>query len=194
MARSGGDWGIVGVSLVGPTQRDRLAPQDFAYTALELGPGYEKPQVIDVVQAVLVARERTRRRWSRRWRDPGVRIVSADGDREGSCHEPSTGRPNREKPDIVHDLENPREPRRAPGDDRRGLGARRAAGGRAVHGDSLRQPARGRPVVRDVVIAFAGRDPGHADWIAAEGAFPSTMVDRIVPATKEEDIWRGWRS
>ena len=57
MARSGGDWGIVGVSLVSPTQRDRLAPQDFAYTALELGPGYEKPQVIDVVQDVLVARE-----------------------------------------------------------------------------------------------------------------------------------------
>ena len=39
MARSDGDWGIVGVSLVHPTQRDRLAPQGFAYTALELGPG-----------------------------------------------------------------------------------------------------------------------------------------------------------
>ena len=34
------------------------------------------------------------------------------------------------------------------------------------------------------------RDAGLADWIAAEGAFPSTMVDRIVPATKEEDIAR----
>ena len=25
------------------------------------------------------------------------------------------------------------------------------------------------------------------DWIAAEGRFPSTMVDRIVPATKRSD-------
>jgi fructuronate reductase len=33
-------------------------------------------------------------------------------------------------------------------------------------------------------------DPTLADWIAAQGAFPSTMVDRIVPATKPEDIER----
>ena len=57
MAKSGGDWGIVGVSLVRPDQRDRLAPQGFAYTALELGPDGETPQVVDVVQDVLVAPE-----------------------------------------------------------------------------------------------------------------------------------------
>src|SRR3546814_6898094 len=31
-------------------------------------------------------------------------------------------------------------------------------------------------------------DAGLADWIAAEGAFPQTMVDRIVPATTPEDV------
>ena len=30
--------------------------------------------------------------------------------------------------------------------------------------------------------------PSLADWIAAEGAFPQTMVDRIVPATTPDDI------
>ena len=33
-------------------------------------------------------------------------------------------------------------------------------------------------------------DPALADWIETEGAFPATMVDRIVPATKPEDIDR----
>ena len=35
LAEQGGDWGIVGVSLRRPDQRDRLAPQDGLYTALE---------------------------------------------------------------------------------------------------------------------------------------------------------------
>ena len=43
MQKSGGDWGIVGVSLVRPDQRDPLAPQGFAYTALELGPRRRDP-------------------------------------------------------------------------------------------------------------------------------------------------------
>ena len=33
-------------------------------------------------------------------------------------------------------------------------------------------------------------DPGLAEWIAAAGHFRATMVDRIVPATKPEDIER----
>ena len=39
LAEQGGDWGIVGVSLRQPDQRDRLAPQDGLYTvAVRLDP------------------------------------------------------------------------------------------------------------------------------------------------------------
>jgi fructuronate reductase len=190
MARSGGDWGIVGVSLVSPTQRDRLAPQDFAYTAVELGPGYEKPQVIDVVQDVLVAREDPAAVVAA-MADPGVRIVTLTVTEKGYCHEPSTGRLNVAHPDIVHDLANPSAPRSAPGVLVAALARRRAAGVApftVLTCDNL--PENGR-VVRAAVIELARlTDAGLADWIAAEGAFPSTMVDRIVPATKDEDIAR----
>ena len=38
------------------------------------------------------------------------------------------------------------------------------------------------------VIAMARRiDPSLAEWIDAEGAFPQTMIDRIVPATTAEE-------
>ena len=41
MAHSGGDWGIIGVNLMRPDQRDLLKPQGFAYTAVELAPAGE---------------------------------------------------------------------------------------------------------------------------------------------------------
>ena len=190
MACSGGDWGIVGVSLVSPTQRDRLAPQDFAYTALELGPGYERPQVIDVVQDVLVAREDPGAVLAA-MADPRVRIVTLTVTEKGYCHEPSTGKLNTTHPDIVHDVANPATPRSAPGVLVAALARRKAADVgpfTVLTCDNL--PENGK-VVRAAVIELARlTDPGLADWIAAEGAFPSTMVDRIVPATKEEDIAR----
>ena len=67
MARSGGDWGIVGVSLVSPTQRDLLAPQGFAYTALELGPDGETAAGRRRGAGRARRAARTRRRCSRRW-------------------------------------------------------------------------------------------------------------------------------
>ncbi len=190
MAKSGGDWGIIGVSLVRPDQRDALAPQDFAYTALELGPNGETPQVIDVIQDVLVAREDPAAVLAA-MADPAIRIVTLTVTEKGYCHEPSTGRLNPDHPDIVHDLAHPDAPRSAPGFLVAALARRHAAGTppfTVLCSDNL--PENGR-VVRAVTLDLARRiDPTLADWIATEGRFPSTMVDRIVPATKPEDIDR----
>ena len=189
MTASGGDWGVLGVSLVSPGQRDLLAPQGCAYTALELGPGGETPRVIEAVQDVLVAREDPEAVLAA-MADPGVRIVSLTVTEKGYCHEPATGRLNRAHPDIVADLAGG-APRSAVGFLVRGLERRRAAGLRpftVLTCDNL--PENGR-MVRGVVLELAGLiDPALADWIAAEGAFPCTMVDRIVPATKPEDVER----
>lgn len=190
MEKSGGDWGIVGVSLVRPDQRDLLAPQEFAYTAVELGPNGETPRVISVINNVLVARENPQAVLDA-MSDPAIRIVSLTVTEKGYCHEPSTGRLNRAHPDIVHDLKHPEAPLSAVGYLVRALQRRRDAGHRpftVLCCDNL--PENGK-VVRDVVAEFAGMvDPDLANWIATQGAFPSTMVDRIVPATKPEDIER----
>jgi fructuronate reductase len=189
MAASGGDWGIVGVSLQSPTTRDQLAPQDFAYTALELGPGGERPQVIGSVIDVLVAREDPAAVLAA-MADPRVRIVSLTVTEKGYCHEPASGALNRDHPDIRHDLTHDL-PVSAPGYLVRALQRRRATGVApftVLTCDNL--PNNGR-VVEGVVLALARAiDPSLADWIAAEGAFPAAMVDRIVPATKPEDIAR----
>ena len=190
MAASGGDWGIVGVSLVRPAIRDLLAPQGFAYTAVEMGPEGETARVVDVVQDVLVAREAPAALLTL-LAEPRVRIATLTVTEKGYCHEPSTGRLNPDHPDIAHDLAQPDAPHSAPGVLVRALARRRDAGLRpftVLCCDNL--PENGR-VVRGVVLDLARLiDPALADWIAAEGRFPATMVDRIVPATRDEDVAR----
>ncbi|WP_217845996.1 mannitol dehydrogenase family protein [Paracoccus marcusii] len=189
MAASGGDWGIVGVSLQSPGTRDRLAPQGWAYTALQLGPEGETAQVVTVLRDVLVAPENPQAVLDA-MTAPAVRIVSLTVTEKGYCHEPSTGRLNADHPDIRHDLNNPL-PRSAPGFLVRALQARRVAGippFTVMCCDNL--PENGH-VVRGVVLDLARLiDPDLAAWIEAQGAFPSTMVDRIVPATTPADLDR----
>ena len=102
----------------------------------------------------------------------------------------SRRRLNADNPDIRHDLDNPL-PRSAPGFLVRALQARRAAGippFTVLCCDNL--PENGH-VVRGVVLDLARLiDPDLAAWIEAQGAFPSTMVDRIVPATTPADLDR----
>uniref|UniRef100_UPI003BABD295 mannitol dehydrogenase family protein n=1 Tax=Stappia sp. TaxID=1870903 RepID=UPI003BABD295 len=190
MAASGGDWGITGVSLKRPDQRDRLAPQGCAYTALELGPDGEHPRVIEVIENVLVAPEDPAAVVAA-MAAPGVRIVSLTVTEKGYCHEPATGRLMRDHPDIKADLANPESPSSAPGFIVRALAARRAAGlppFTVMSCDNL--PDNGH-LLRGVVLDLAALvDPNLAAWIEKEGSFPATMVDRIVPATKDEDLDR----
>lgn len=187
MQRSGGAWGILGVSLQSPGVRDALAPQGGVYTALELGPGGATARRVASVAGVLVAREDPAAVIAA-MADPLVRIVTLTVTEKGYCHEPATGALNVAHPDIVHDIAHPL-PVSAPGFLVRALAARRAAGGApftVLTCDNL--PHNGR-VVRGVVLELARAiDPALADWIAALGRFPSTMVDRIVPATKPADI------
>jgi fructuronate reductase len=189
MRASGGDWGIIGVSLQSPGTRDKLKPQGWAYTALELGPQGETPQVVTILRDVLVAPESPQAVLDA-MAAPSVRIVSLTVTEKGYCHEPSTGRLNVSHPDIVHDLANPL-PKSAPGFLVRALQARHKAGlppFTVLCCDNL--PENGR-VVRGVVLELAGLiDPALAQWVEAEGAFPATMVDRIVPATTAADLGR----
>ena len=187
MAHSHGDWGIIGVNLIRPDQRDLLKPQGFAYTAVELSPTSEVSQVINVLNDVLVAHENPAA-VLQAMASPAIKIVTLTVTEKGYCHEPSSGALNRAHSDIIHDV-NHGLPQSAVGFLVRALQMRRAAGVApftVLCCDNL--PQNGH-VVRGVVLELAHLiNPGLADWIAQNGAFPSTMVDRIVPATSPEDI------
>ncbi|SEQ38652.1 fructuronate reductase [Loktanella sp. DSM 29012] len=189
MAASGGDWGIVGVSLRSPDTRDALRLRDWHYTSVTLAPEGEQTRDITLLNDVLVAPENPEAVLAT-MTDPGVRIVTLTVTEKGYCHNPATGKLNLDHPDIRHDLSRDL-PMSAPGFLVRALARRRAAGTppfTVLTCDNL--PNNGR-LVREMVLQLARQiDPQLADWIATEGRFPSTMVDRITPATTQADIAR----
>jgi fructuronate reductase len=189
MARTGGEWGILGVSLQSAGMRDNLAPQGGTYFAVEMGPDGEHATHMQVVQNVLVAPENPQAVLDA-MAAPGVRIVSLTVTEKGYCHAPSTGRLQVDHPDIVHDMAHAL-PRSAPGFLVRALALRHAAGiapFTVLCCDNL--PHNGR-VLRGLVLELAERiNPDLASWIAAQGRFPCSMVDRIVPATTRAEIDR----
>ncbi|TIU32211.1 MAG: mannitol dehydrogenase family protein, partial [Mesorhizobium sp.] len=92
-------------------------------------------------------------------------------------------------PDVAHDLANPEAPRSVPGILAQALELRIATHGRPVTLLSCDNIPTNGTILGNVVRAFAERRGGKlADWIEANVAFPSAMVDRIAPATTAADI------
>ena len=135
---------------------------------------------------------KTPQRSSRRWPPAACRIVSLTVTEKGYCHDPATGRLDADHPDIRHDLENPGAPRSAVGLIVAALARRRAD--RRSH----RSPSCAATTCRIMGAcspAWCATSPPCATTASrpgssAHGAFPSTMVDRIVPATTPADIDR----
>ena len=188
IAAAGGDWGVIGVSLRSPAQRDLLAPQDCLYTAIERDAGATRATIVSVLREVLVAPEDPAAVLDRMAR-PSTRIVTLTVTEKGYCHDPATGALNWSHPEIEHDLAHPRAPRSAVGLIVEALRLRKEAGVgpfTAITCDNL--PKNGK-LLEGLVRAFAERlDPALERWIASHAAFPSCMVDRIVPATTGKDI------
>jgi fructuronate reductase len=187
LALEKGNWGICGVSLRSPDIRDRLVPQDGLYTLVVRGRDAEALSIIGTVREVLFALENPARVIAR-IADAAVKIVSLTVTEKGYCHDPATGALRENDHGIVHDLAHPEAPKTAIGMLVRGLQARcRADAGPVTVLCCDNLPHNGR-TVRGVVLRFARLvDADLAAWIEENVAFPSTMVDRIVPATTPAD-------
>ena len=181
------DWGIIAASLRSPDTAEALNPQDGLYTiAVRDGDG-TRLRVIGSILEVIVAPQ-AREKLIAAMADARIRIVSLTVTEKGYCHDPATGTLNVAHPDIVHDLANPSAPVSAPGLIVEALARRRAAGiapFTVLCCDNL--PSNGATVRRVVARLAELRDPALGVHVAGSVAFPSTMVDRIVPATTDAD-------
>jgi len=181
-------WGIAGVSLKTPGARDRLAAQDGLYTLVKKSPAGVERRVLGSLREALFLGE-DRRRIVELLVAPATAIVSLTITEKGYGHDPATGRLDPSQPDVAFDLAGTREPRSAVGLIVDALAQRRASHGTpftVLCCDNL--PHNGA-VVKGLVLDFASRrDPALAAWIAGGVAFPSTMVDRIVPAVTDADV------
>jgi fructuronate reductase len=190
IGQGAGDWRIIGVSLRSPTVRDQLLAQDGLYTLVERDGSEERLRIIGSVSTVLVANEQPKAVIDA-IAAAATHIVSLTITEKGYCHDPATGQINWDHPDIQHDLENFAAPKSAIGYLCAGLQQRAQSDNGAISIMSCDNLPHNGAVLRNVLTAFASRAaPELSGWIDANVAFPSTMVDRIVPATTDSDLDR----
>jgi fructuronate reductase len=182
MAAAGGDWGIVGVAPRSTGVLDALAAQDALFSVTSVDADGEAIRVIGSLTGVrhlpshgpqivaLLA-------------DPAIRVVTLTVTEKAYLLDPATGA-LRDDAALRADLKGDEPPRTVPGLLVHGLRARAAAGGpplAVVCCDNM--PDNGARLRSAMEQALDEEVPA---WVG----FPSTMIDRIVPASTPESLSR----
>ncbi|WP_299033312.1 mannitol dehydrogenase family protein [uncultured Pseudokineococcus sp.] len=193
VAAAGGDWGIAGVTQRSADVVEQLRPQGGLYSVLERGEAGTALRVVGSVRELLFA-AREGERLRELLAAPSTRLVTLTVTEKGYRHDPASRRLRLADPEVAADLAG-RAPGSVVGQLVRGLQARRAADAGPVtllSCDNL--PANGA-VLAGLVADFCAALPSAegeplAEWITRSVRFPSSMVDRIVPATTPQDRTR----
>ncbi|QPB19726.1 mannitol dehydrogenase family protein [Rhizobium sp. 007] len=185
LAAAGGEWGIEVASLRTADVADHLNEQNGLYTMLIRDTSGTTGQVIGPILKAHVA-TRDPAGLLARLEDPAIRIVSLTVTEKAYGLDTLTGGLDLNHPDIAADLIHPQTPRGVVGYLVEGLARRRKKGiapFTPLSCDNL--PSNGA-VLKRLVLEFASRvDPSLHDWIERTVPFPSTMVDRITPASTD---------
>jgi fructuronate reductase len=182
VAAAGGDWGIVAVAPRSPDVVEAINDQDglFSVTTLEAG----RPARARVVGSLVGARHLpSDPSVLTLLADPSIRVVTLTVTEKAYLIDPATGR-LRDDPALRADLTRTDLPRTVPGLLIRALRLRAVGGGAPVAVvccDNL--PANGA-LLRGALEQAAGVD--LTGWVS----FPSTVVDRIVPASTPSTVER----
>jgi fructuronate reductase len=187
---SGSDgWGIVGVTQRSAAVRDQLLPQDGLYTLLERGEGAAPPRVVGAVCHVLSGRDNPAA-VVRLLGDPAVQVVTLTVTEKG-YRRAADGDLDLDDPAVASDVAGA-GPSTAVGQLARGLQARQRRGGEPISVVSCDNLADNGAVLSRLVHSFAAALPAVESaalvpYLETSVRFPSTMVDRIVPATTDAD-------
>jgi mannitol 2-dehydrogenase len=184
------DWGICGVGLLPMDQRmaQVMQAQDCLYTMIVKAPdGSRRARVIRSIVDYLFAPDAPGAVLEM-MTSPEIRIVSMTITEAGYNVHRITGDFDPNGPGISHDLANPDEPATAFGFIVEALARRRARGIPPFTVLSCDNVQGNGHISRHAILGFARlRDPELAGWIDANVRFPNSMVDRITPATTDDD-------
>jgi len=176
MARGHEHWKIIGVSLRSPEVARQLNPQNGLYTVTERSLQGVCTRIVGSVQEVLIANA-DQRRIIAHLAEPETSVISLTITEQGYCRTQKGG--------LDHALAASGSiyPLLAAGLKRRMDGG--LSGLTLMSCDNLAQNGR---QLEALLFEYLDRsDRLLAGWVSRECAFPCSMVDRIVPATTEED-------
>lgn len=170
------DWAILGVSMRSASVADQINPQQGLYTVTERWGGETKSRVVGAVREVLVA-PRSPSELARALIAPPTRIVTFTVTEKGYCRAPdgSLDLQLADSSGFYPILVDAMRQRRIAG----------IGGLTLLSCDNLAH--NGRQLAGLMREYLAARAPDLLDWFEAECRCPSSMVDRIVPATTDED-------
>ncbi|EFZ0944644.1 6-phospho-beta-glucosidase [Shigella sonnei] len=184
------DWGYYEVNLIGGEQQIAdLQQQDNLYTVAEMSADAWTARVVGVVKKALHVQMDGLETVLAAMCEPQIAIVSLTITEKGYFHSPATGQLMLDHPMVAADVQNPHQPKTATGVIVEALARRKAAGLPAFTVMSCDNMPENGHVMRDVVTSYAKAvDVKLAQWIEDNVTFPSTMVDRIVPAVTEDTL------
>jgi len=194
------DWGICEVNLfTGKAPIEQLKKQDYLYSVIEKSTNGASATIIGVVTEAMHPEFDSPLGIIDKMAEPQVAIVSLTVTEKGYCCDPASGQLDMNNPLIQHDLINPTSPKSAIGyvvqalalRQHRGLAGFSVLSCDNVQGNGL--------VAKAAILGFAKQlddllqDRSSSKetltgWIEKNVTFPSTMVDRIVPAMTEENF------
>lgn len=186
---SGGDWGVIGVASRSRTIVDAMRAQDHLYSVATISPDSTSLTVPGVHTDAFVGAEQPERVVSQ-IADSGIRIVTLTVTENGYSYSAATQHLDLDDATVRADLDG-RAPLSTIGQLARGLQARSAAGGAplsVLSCDNLSaNGAHTEKLVREFLQALPDAEGADAlTFLDQAVTFPSSMVDRIVPATTPE--------
>ncbi|QQO09390.1 mannitol dehydrogenase family protein [Breznakiella homolactica] len=186
-----GNAGIFEINTIpdGTGLAEKLAGQDNLYTLISRDAGgAEEVRVIGSILGYLSAPD-NREAAIARMASAETEIISLTVTEKGYYYDTVTEDLSREHPDIVHDITNPREPKTVIAYIAASLKLRSETNKKPVTIMSCDNfPSNGK-ILKKCILSFCETAyPDLIPWIESNTAFPSSMVDRITPATTEADV------
>ncbi|MFJ2979180.1 mannitol dehydrogenase family protein [Curtobacterium sp. NPDC087082] len=158
----GEPWGITAFTGRSPDTADALDAQGCRYTLVTRAASGDDAEVVDTIVAAHPGSDSST--WRHMVASPATTVVTLTVTEQGY----------RSGSDVPARLVE-------------GLEARRAAGSGRIALVSLDNLTHNGDVLRDAVTS-AVSDPALQDWVDTNVSFPSSMVDRITPATTDDDV------
>ncbi|MGR5252011.1 mannitol dehydrogenase family protein [Vibrio astriarenae] len=181
---TGSRWGICEINMFGPSALiDDLKAQNGLFTVVEKSATETETRLVRTVTDQIHTPDTGINAAISKLIEPQVKIVSLTITEKGYCVDPQSRVLDTANPLIAHDLENPTQPQSAIGLITEALKQRKALGLPAFSVMSCDNIPENGHLTRDAVLHFAELcSPDLSAWIEDNASFPSTMVDRIVPA------------
>ena len=189
-AEHGSDWGYCEVNLIGgEKQIADLKEQNYLFSVCEMSYDNWSTRVVGVAKEALHADIDGIAKILEVMTRPEIAIISITVTEKGYCYLPATASIDINNVLIQHDIDNPTHPKSVPGVIVEALRIRKEKGLKPFSVMSCDNMPENGHVTRNVVLALAKiRDANLSQWIEKNVSFPSTMVDRIVPAVTPDTI------